>query len=418
MVARSVITLGVSTERGAVHAVALGDGDGKISDRVLAHRVEETGGDGKADVAAAVHAAMDHVAGEVDGEIAGAAVAYRDAAERRAVVTALAATPWHTASLLSAKSAHLSASGAMTWLDEFDNLLLCEVVPGHQAFTLVDRARSRVLTAVAQTGGATPESLGAAVTAALDQIEAAAVRPDAVVLIGSSADTPAVRAAVERFGAPVLPCPIATTASALGAALFAMDDVPGAVVPMPEARARRGGRWAGALFAVAGVVAAGAVGGAWSLFDGSAPTVVDARTTADSRVVSDSGSSAGLSTGSTVRPGELPEGLVPDERHPAQGPAPVVKPQAAQSVPGDAAWAVQQWGSRPLALEDAVAPTEVAGEADSVPVPGTGIPSSGHSDPAFRGDEPLPPAFTPEAQRWWDNHFRLMLRWGTDQVVH
>ncbi|WP_280366199.1 hypothetical protein, partial [Nocardia abscessus] len=167
MVAESVVTLGVSTERGAVHAVALADGK-KLADRVLLRRVERTDGDGKAEVAAAVETALDALAAGLgsDREIGGVAVAYRDAAERRAIVTRLATGPWHSASMVSAKSAHLSAASMMTWLDAYDNLLICEVVPGYQAFTLVDRGRRRVLAAVGQAGRATPRSLGMGVAAA------------------------------------------------------------------------------------------------------------------------------------------------------------------------------------------------------------------------------------------------------------
>src|SRR5690606_13903658 len=108
----------------------------KLSERVLLHRVATTEGDGKAELAEAVARALDRIAAEIGsaGEIAGVAVAYRDAAERRAIVTRLASGPWRSASLDSTKSAHLSVAGAMTWLNEFDNLLIREVVPGYQAF--------------------------------------------------------------------------------------------------------------------------------------------------------------------------------------------------------------------------------------------------------------------------------------------
>ncbi|MBF6371251.1 hypothetical protein IU469_36985, partial [Nocardia puris] len=100
-----------------------------------------------------------------------------------AVVSELADGPWHGASLVSATSAHLRVAAAMAWLAEFDDLLVCDVVPGYQAFTLVDAARSRVLAAVSRPGS--PATLAEAVRAARDQIEAAGARPDAVVLVGS-----------------------------------------------------------------------------------------------------------------------------------------------------------------------------------------------------------------------------------------
>lgn len=78
---RSVLTLGVSTERGAVHAVALDDSNAQLTDRVVVHRVVPTRGDNKDDLAEAVAQAMDTVADELGSpeQIAGAAVAYRDA---------------------------------------------------------------------------------------------------------------------------------------------------------------------------------------------------------------------------------------------------------------------------------------------------------------------------------------------------
>ncbi len=416
MVARSVVTLGVSTERGAVHAVALADTGEKLLDRVLVHLVAKTYGDTKAHVAAAVETAMDEVAAEIgpEWEIAGTAVAYRDAAERRAVVTQLASGPWRTASLLSAKSAHLSAAGAMTWLGEFDDLLVCEVVPGHQAFTLVDRGRDRVLAAIAQTGPASEESLGVAVTAAWDQFEAAAVRPDAVVLIGSAAHAPAVRAAADRFGAPVLPCRIASSAAALGAAMFAMDDVPELVDTVEEPRGRRS---TPAVFVAASVVAAGLVaGGVYTLNNSTRSVVADARTTADAHVVFDTGSSSGMIIGSSVQPGQFhPDGA-------RQDPDPESAPQAFD-VTAASQQVTQYWGGRigPLTLEEYEAAQE--SEPAAAPVlPGTGIPSTtrvGAPNDAmlFPGEAPPPAPFTAEFYQWWDNHMRLLAQWASQQVT-
>ncbi|TQM25468.1 hypothetical protein FB390_5620 [Nocardia bhagyanarayanae] len=402
-----------------MHAVALADTGEKLVERVLVHRVAKTHGDNKADVAAAVQAAMDYVAAEVGQgrEIAGAAVAYRDAAERRAIVTRLASGPWRTASLLSTKSAHLSAAGAMTWLGEFDDLLVCEAVPGYQAFTLVDKGRDRVLAAVAQTGGINEASLGAAVTAAWDQFEAAAVRPDGVVLIGSAADEPAVREAVDRFGAPVLPCKIASSAAAIGAALFAMADVPEVVDTVEEPR---GSRSSSALFVAASVVAAGlVVGGVYTVGDYSIRSVVaDSRNTADAHVVPGTGSPSGMAVGSSVQPEIIASEDKGAASVPRQSPAvtagmPAVAPQQV----------VQRWGSGrqgPLTLEESEELQESDTAAASV-VPGTGVPSTTkvgapNDVMLFPGEAPPPPAFTPESYEWWDNHLRLLAQWASQQL--
>ncbi|MFC6013083.1 hypothetical protein [Nocardia lasii] len=272
MAAGSVVTLGVSTERGAVHAVAFTESGASVSDRMLLRRTVRAGGDGKAEVAAAVHTALDAIAAELDDEheIAGVAVSYRDAVERRAIVTRLATTEWHGASLVSAKSAHLFVAGAMTWLDEFDNLLVYEAVPGYQAMTLVDAGRHRVLAASAQTGAPTPEALRNGVAAAWDQFDAASVSPDAVVVIGSSSDAPAVRDAAAEFGVPVLPCRLAPFAPAAGAALVALGDTVPVAVPIGTRSRSRTAMVAAAASVLAGGLVAG---GSYAMMNDSAPVV-------------------------------------------------------------------------------------------------------------------------------------------------
>ncbi|MFX0573731.1 hypothetical protein [Nocardia nepalensis] len=415
-----MVTLGVSTERGAVHAVALADGGEKLPERVLHQRVVKTRGDSKTDLAVAVQTAMDSLAAEMgpDQEICGTAVAYRDAAERRAIVTKLAAGPWHTASLVSTKAAHLSVAGFMTWLDEFDDLLICEVVPGHQAFTLVDRRRSRVLAATSQAGVATAQALDAAVSAAWDEFEAATVRPDAAVLIGSAAGGPVVATAMDGFGAPVIPCRISTSATALGAALFAMADARGADAPVESTRNTHG---TAALVAAAGVLAGGLVAGGIYVTNASSRTTVtaDARVAADARAVDGTGSASGSSAGSSVQPNFFPFDR-PDARQPAAGSA--ADPTASQFDVGEVpVYNAQRWGAQqPLALapfdmhehenEAAVSPQQqVLGSAIPGPTAKVGTPN-GYT--LFPGEAPPPAAFTPEFYHWWDNHVRLLLQWA------
>ncbi|MEU7145407.1 hypothetical protein ABZ942_38595 [Nocardia sp. NPDC046473] len=428
MVARSVVTLGVSTERGAVHAVAFADTGARLPERVLLHRVKRTPGDTKADLAEAVELAMDELATELgpDHEIAGAAVAYRDAAERRAIVTRLATGRWHTASLVSSKSAHLSVAGMMTWLDEFDDLLICEVVPGYQAFTLIDRDRRKILASTSQSGGTTAESMGAAVTAAWDQFEAAAVRPDAVVLIGSAAGKPAVVAAVDAFGAPVIPCKTSAAASAAGAALYAMADVDGVGETEERVRRVRGGA---AVFAAASVLAGGLVVGGVYVAGGSARTLPgaalkDAHNTAESKVVR--GDSAAGKPEQVRNAPHSVDGPVVDRR------APVAVSDSDISIvtidPADAKpeYSVQRWGSqqdRPESLVPAEPAHEAETNASSSLLSGSGIPAAttkvGAPNGAllFPGEVPPPEAFTTDSYNWWDNHFRMMLQWAAQQIM-
>ncbi|MFC4376883.1 hypothetical protein ACFO5K_22595 [Nocardia halotolerans] len=395
MATGSVVTLGVSTERGAVHAVALAEAGGTLSDRMLLRRTVRAGGDSKAEVAVAVQNALEALTAEVadEHEIAGAAVSYRDAAERRAIVTRLAATAWNTASLVSAKSAHLHVAGAMTWLDEFDNLLVYEAVPGYQAMTLLDPGRHRVLTAYGQTGAPTPDALRTGVSAAWDQFEAAAARPGAVVLIGSSADAPAVREAVAGFGVPVLPCRLAPFAPAAGAALVALGDAK--VVPVTIApRSKRG---TAMVAAAASVLAGGLVGGgAYAALNGgtqpvdntavssgpgaeparpgpAAAAVPGLRDAADTGSAQ-TGSAGGIDSGSDLQ--------VTPAQEPAPGaPYDTMSPNPQLENPGrfPLSYPTELYGDapqdEPLPLEPVVPPVHDI-PAAAPAVPGTGIPLS------------------------------------------
>ncbi|MEV0434901.1 hypothetical protein [Nocardia sp. NPDC050413] len=385
MAAVSVVTLGVSTERGAVHAVALAETGSTLTDRMVLRRTVRTAGDSRPETAEAVRVALDALAAELgeDYEIAGAAVGYRDAADRRAIVTHLATTPWSTASLVSAKSAHLFVGGVMTWLDEFDTLLVYEAVPGYQAMTLLDPGRHRVLAACSQTGPSTPEALRAGVAAAGDQLDAASVRPGAVVLIGSSADAPAVREAAAGFGVPVLPCRLAGYAPAAGAALVALGDTK--VVPITgPARSRRGTAVAAA---AASVLAGGlVVGGSYALMDGGTPAVDNTAASSEpglapahpapaphAQDAADSGSAGGIGSGS---------GLAVDPTPPTDiWPYEKVSPNPQLVNPGvfPLDYPTQLYGD---AAEDEPLPLEpVQPVVPEIPVavqtvPGTGIPLS------------------------------------------
>ncbi|MFD6393169.1 hypothetical protein [Nocardia sp. NPDC060259] len=391
MAAGSVITLGVSTERGAVHAVAFAEAGDTLTDRMLLRRTVRAGGDSKAEIAAAVQVALDTMAAELDDEyeIAGVAVSYRDAVERRAIVTRLAATQWHTASLVSAKSAHLFVAGAMTWLDEFDNLLVYEAVPGYQAMTLLDPGRHRVLAAYAQTGAPTPDALRTGVSAAWDQFEAASVRPGAVVLVGSSADAPAVREAAAGFGVPVLPCRLAPFAPAAGAALVALGDA----ADVPVAVAAHSTRGAAMVVAAASLLAGGLVaGGAYAVMnDGTqgvdntavssepgaspagsiAPRVPGMHETADTGPA-ETGSAGGIGSGSGL---EVSPATEPTDTSPYETVSP--NPQLIDPSQFPLGYPTQLYGDAPqddpLPLEPA-APVVPQTPAAAPTLPGTGIP--------------------------------------------
>ncbi|QLY30444.1 hypothetical protein [Nocardia huaxiensis] len=447
------MTIGVATERGTVRAVALADHGEKLAERVVMERTEKVTGDTKADLAAAVELVLEEMAAKLgpDREVVGAAVAYRDAAERRAIVTKLAAGPWHEASLVSSKAAHLAVSRAMTWVDEFEDLAVCEVVPGFQAFSLIDSDRSRVLAAVSLAGAAeTEESMRAAVTAAWDQFDAAGVKPDAVVLIGSAARESAVVAALEAgFGAPVIPCRVATAAPAIGAALAALPETEFAGEAAERIRRARG---TAALFAAASVLAGGLVAGGVYATSSNTKTVQEPRLI-DSRISADGHTNPEQKIGEPAAPGlpgtgsagevveGLPEGFpVPEAVVPEGVPTPTdaglqlpeeqLAPEVAPEpdvVTVDPA-TLNNWGGNSEAQPADWRPTkpliksQPESDSESSTSPAGIIPAPTHPAGAptegglFPGEMAPPPLGTPEFAKWWDNHWHMMLQWAAQML--
>ncbi|WP_067862710.1 hypothetical protein [Nocardia shimofusensis] len=443
-----MVTLGASIERGAVRAVALSEVGGRWAERVLVRRVVRTGTD-PADIAVAVEVALDAVAaelrrmdaresaagpeagedgdepiGDLDSAIAGAAVVYRETAQRRAVVTRLAEGRWHGAALVPSTSAHLSVAADLPSLTEFGDLLVCDVVPGYQACTVVDAARSRVLAATGRAG--TVAALGDVVRAASDQSEAAGVRLDAVVLIGSAADSFEARAAVEGLGVPVLSCPLAPAAAAVGAARWVLDDLAdgGDEVAAP-ARHRLAPALPTAVGALAcGLLTAGlyAGGGLYNeQRDGGPLASDDARVTANTEIFGDTVSfdRADAGSRSPVRPEEAdPQCVDPECLRAAEVAEVQHASYALRSPQSQTRWEAP---GIPLSLE----PVQTA-QADVVEapgeLPGAGLPTEptlGDPDALllFPGEAPPPPAFTPESYRWWDNHVRLIAQWAAQRFA-
>ncbi|MEV6774004.1 hypothetical protein AB0N05_35755 [Nocardia sp. NPDC051030] len=421
------MTIGVATERGTVRAVALTDSGDKLPERVVLERVEKVTGETKADLAAAVESVLEGIADKIgpDREIVGAAVAYRDSAERRAIVTRLASGPWHEASLVSAKSAHLAVARAMTWVDEFEDLAICEVVPGFQAFSLIDPDRTRVLAAVTLNGGATTEeSMRAAVTAAWDQFDAAGVKPDAVVLIGSAASESAVVAALESgFGAPVIPCKISAAAPAIGAALAALPETEYAGEAADRIRRARG---TAALFAAASVLAGGLVaGGVYAASNSSKavpePMLTDARVSADAphtggaeHPIGDTGSATsetGPAEGVDGVPGTTPtDAGAPLSDQPVPGVVP--EPDVVTVDPAMLNWGPSRRPAKPLIKAQPDPETGTANSDSIIPAPTHPVGAPSESG-LFPGELAPPPLGTPEFSKWWDEHWHMMLQWAT-----
>lgn len=414
--ARLVVTFGVSTERGAVQAVALRSGPDSLPERILHHRTQQIRGDGKHDLARAVETALEDLDAELgaDYEATGAAVTYRDAAERRAIVTGLASGPWRTASLVSAKSAHLALARAMTWVDGFDHLVICEVVPGYQGFSLISPGRDRVLAGLTTAGGAiTRETMRPAVTAAWDQFEAAGVDPDAVVLIGSAAGDAAVTSALGAgFGASIVPCKVAAAGSAIGAALVAQPESAG-VESDPRTRVSRG---ATAVFAAASVLAGGlVVGGA---YHATGRPGSDAELT-DARIAAQTHRAFPMQRREAVR-GASDESE-PDPELVTVDPATVNwRPRNSDrlgirqfdSEPADSE--ISDGRPQPL-LRDSDAEPAASGPSSVIPAPT--VPVGAPNGSLLFPGEAAPPQFgTAEFGKWWDNHWRMMVQWAAQMM--
>ncbi|MBB5915231.1 hypothetical protein BJY24_004098 [Nocardia transvalensis] len=415
----------MSTERGAVRAVALLGGAGHLPERILHQRTQRIPGDDPRGLARAVETVLDDLEAEIgaDYEIAGAAVTYRDSGERRAVVTGLASTSWRTASLVSAKSAHLALARAMSWVDGFEHLVICEVVPGYQGFSLISPDRVRVVAGLTTAGTVTPETMRPAVTAAWDQFEAAGVSPDAVVLIGSAAGDPAVTAALGKgFGASVVPCKVAVAGSALGAALVAQPEE--ASVVATGGRSRRSHATT-AVFAAASVLAGGLVVGGVYQASGksrteSAPTLTDARIAAQTHRAFPAAVAA------PGRQSAEQHGTEPGASDQA-APAEEASTDVVTLDPSAVSWGPQWSGIRGFDsdAEDSGHPqqlvkqtdAEVAPAAPSSVVPAPTVPVGSPDSSLLFPGEPVPPAVgTAEFGQWWENHWRMMVQWAALMV--
>ncbi|MFF3570142.1 hypothetical protein [Nocardia jiangxiensis] len=419
MVARSVVTFGVCTERGAVHAVALSDGDGALSDRLLIQRTF-TIGDGRVDLARAVEAALEALAEKIDADqqIAGVAVTYRDPAERRAIVTGLAAGPWRSASMVSAKSAHLALARAMPWASEFDHLLICEVVREYQCFSLISPGRDRVVASIAASGSAlSQESLRPAVTAAWDQFDAAGVQPDAVVPIGSRARSSVVEASLaDGFDVPIIASRIGSVAAAAGAAL--------AVHPEPEVEVRRPrvSRSAAALVTTASVLAGGlVVGGVYEATSDSrpsaAPDLADAANTTPQRHRAVPAPQPAAQPAPAGSP--RPQSLSGHSSHSSDAPGAAPIDSAGMLWGPAGSNRMDQHQQAPQLMKVTPGPAAAGPSTEFPPLPEPNSPVVGPNQQLlFPGEAPPPELTSPHFAKWWDNHWRLMLAWAAELMPH
>ncbi|WP_020647645.1 hypothetical protein [Nocardia sp. BMG111209] len=442
----SVLTFGVSTERGTVHAVALtcpvgrdGDGPGKLPDRVVVHRTRTF--DEPAELGPLVSELLDELAADVGPgpRIAGTAVAYRDPAQRRAIVTGLADGPWRDASLVSTKSAHLGLARALVWAGDFEHLMICEMSPGYQVFTVASPDRDRVLATIgAACPVVTEAALRPVVIAARDQLEEAGLWPDVVMLVGSAAPEPEVAAALNAgFSAPVIRSRMAASAAAIGAALVVEPEPVATAEPGERGRMSRGSTM---LFAAASVLAGGLVAG--GVYEMSATTHGTAKpSSADPQVAAET----------HHVPHQAPEPEQPpemrqdgDQNAPTAVPAPGAATDPAIGAGdtgtitvdtsaltwtaghGTTAAPAAGWPKRlqrdPVGADAVTSAPGGANTADAmVPIPTieADAPDVGDVPDApvgsshallFPGEAPPPTVDDPEFGHWLDNHWRLTMQ--------
>lgn len=428
-------TIGVSTERGVVRGVLLGaePSDGG-AERELAVAREQTVAD-PSDTAAAVVSMLDSIdADKIKGvTVNGAAVAYRDADERHAIVSGLAASRWSTSSLVSAKSAQLASLNEMPELAEYRNLLMYEVAPGAVSFSVLDPTRTKVLASDSVVASShTAETIGGSVRRAWELLDESEVAPDAVVLFGSRAGDPDVIPVLEMgFSAPVVRPQAAEYTTARGAALLAARDIPrsGSAV---AAAAAAGGIGAGAsrskkpyiiAAAAAVLLGAGGLGAAGLLSSSNANDVASSNGPASSQGApaqmgvtgsaassSESSSSASAAPVQVAPPAPLAAPKPADDA--AKDESDDSQPAAAPWTPEQAARAAEQAPSTPEQKPWTPAPeprTAVAPPPAPAPAPTTvGNPNGTW---LFPGESPPPPAGDPAAGAWWANHFELKDRW-------
>ncbi len=381
-------TIGVSTERGVVRAVLLSDEDVAGSGPHILQEYERRPSDEpKGTTAAAVVSVLDTLEAALGStEVTGAAIAYRGPEEREAIESTLATSRWRTSAMVSARSAHLAAIQEMPEVAAFGSLLLYEIVPGAKTISVVDADHSEILASNSTVdGSADAKAVGDSVSLAWTVLDMVHTTPDAVVLLGSSADEPDVSTVLElAFDTPVICPPDHAAATAVGAALIAAkeasepDAPPESAVAAPHApqsTKRVNGRYvlAGAtavMLGAAGLGLAGIVSGSApdrvaSLQQAPAPAVVSAEPHS-SRQASPRLSTAATSPVLPADPATVASPAVP---------APVSKPAPAPRVPAAVA-----------------APTALG------LFPGEGLPPPLGSNPVV-------------VQQWWDNHHELTDRW-------
>ncbi|MEU7631367.1 hypothetical protein AB0C34_15460 [Nocardia sp. NPDC049220] len=367
-------------------------------------------------------------------------IAYHTVAERHAIVSGLSSESWCTSSLVSARTALLALLDEMLpELAHIGTLLALEVVGYHTSYLVVGPRRGEILASDSWSSGVVDaDTAGPVIGRIWATLDAIGVRPDAIVLCGSSAGKPEVVSALQLgLAAPVIQVPDFATAAARGAALVAASPFRSRSVHAPPSR-----RHAGRVIVIGAAIAAllGGTGVAvMQLRDERPANAAEVGKTVTNPIpaqVSETPAAVSGSTPAPAVPSPVAEpSMLPVESAP--GP-PSVPPGAAPEIPLVAPPAapppvapVPEDHVAPIApvvppdAQQPAAPIEPAAPPEAPPpeTPPAETPPAEAPPPApvtppdgtllFPG-EPPPPALDagPAAvQAWWDNHWKLTEQW-------
>ncbi|MEV6333128.1 hypothetical protein AB0M12_00265 [Nocardia vinacea] len=399
-------TVGISVERAVVRGVVLAAEPPGIVLRSVQRRL------GGGAIGAAISGLLDGFADELgdDTGVEDVAIVYRSVAERRSIVSELAAGSWASSSLVSDRSALAVLAREERGLDEFGTVLVLELVDGQTSFVLLGPARDTVSAADSWASGPVDaDSAGhliGRISPILDSVDL-----DAVAVCGSGADDPDI-ATVLQFGfeAPVILVPDHADAAARGAALIAAERLRELPVVVPSNGRRKRRLLLGAA-AVATVLGASGIAVAQILDDPSEAIGRAAESLSPSTPAAAIPSapitieSAPPTTPPAIEP--TPQQIAPmaPARPPARRPPPATAsvPTTQTTEPGAAPTTESTPGSAP--------PTEPGSTTTEAPTSTTvGAPDGNW---LFPGESPPPPLNAdPEVIRtWWANHWMLKERW-------
>ncbi|MFD8250749.1 hypothetical protein [Nocardia sp. NPDC059691] len=399
-------TVGISAEQAVVRGVMVSSTARRGTRPAVLREIEQPVEHSTAASVAATLDALTSAAGSRT-EIDDVAVAYRTVAERRAIVSQLSSATWRSSSLVSTKTALLALLEEMPGLGEYDTLLVSEVVGYHTSYLVAGPNRGEILVSGTWSSGVVDaESADSAVDRIRPALEAAALRPDAVVLCGASAGDPDVVSALRTgLDAPVIVVPDHANAAAYGAALVAAAPFRRAAEPAVADR-RHGGRVILAGAAVAALLGGAAIAVAQAREDRPADAEIggpaEASLTAPQPVDPNPALATPTPAAERAPVSIVPEAAVTPEPYPeppaphpanAQAQLPLPVPPGPEPPPAE-----QQPPPHPRTTTEYPEPTTAAAPNDTFLFPGESPPPPWNADPAA-------------VQAWWDNHAKLKESW-------